>query len=219
MRYLIIHTGRTGSNHLCDLLAQTGVAGIVDVWTCGFFIGLKNHIADNYHAHLQQYLEKHTTPNGVFGAKAGMQYFAEMKREVGLPETMRFLNSIDKFIWLRRYDKHAQAVSTFIASATKRWHSRSETNRPDPAYDRDSLNWCLMDILMEEARAQAFFKMYDIVPLQIFYEDLVAAPDRTITSILDFLDIPVPRVEFKPTFTRLNNPLKQEFLRKWRGTS
>lgn len=216
MKYLIFHTERTGSNHLCNLLAQTGIAGIVDFWTCGFFVGLKGQMKNDFEAKLDAYEKAHTTANGVFGAKAGLQYFMEMRREVGTERVMDYLNTINRYVWLRRYDKVAQAVSGYFAGHTKRWHSDSETNRPDPEYSKNQVDWVLMGIAAEEARMQEFFNVRGITPLQVFYEDLIADPENTVYSILDFINVKLTHpVELKPHFKKLNNPKKGEYIARY----
>lgn len=217
VKYLILHTPRTGSNYLCSLLHQTGIAGIADLEGCGFFMGL--HPTINPAAY-PAYVQKQTTPNGVFGSKVGAYYFfVEMRKERAL--AYQIIQDMDKFIWLRRRDKVAQAVSRYIAGKTARWHSnspKSTQQAADPPYDRFSITAFLADIAADEARAYTLYQEIGKQPLIVWYEDLMRDSRQVVVDCLNFLDIPhggLP-LEFEQIFTKQHNPNKDAYIARYR---
>jgi LPS sulfotransferase NodH len=83
--YLIAASPRSGSQLLGALLASTGLAGFPDEHFNPWHMGdATNFFPDNllYNPeHIQQLIEKHTTPNGIFGTKA---HFLQVINFVGL---------------------------------------------------------------------------------------------------------------------------------------
>ncbi len=124
MNYMICTTARSGSNLLCDYLANTDALGRPaehfnpDVVRRGAF-GRRFPFVEplpcgDYIAWL---LEQHRTPNGVFGTKVLYEDLANYFRFPAFEELMRG----SRCILLRRRDKARQAVSYRLVEQETMW--------------------------------------------------------------------------------------------------
>jgi trehalose 2-sulfotransferase len=200
--YLICCSPRSGSTLLCEGLEDTGLAGVP-----------KEIFDRNYHAVWIERLKKFpgrtfvdkaiagaTTDNGVFGAKVfwyQFQFMVQLMRECGAPpgtSTHRLVGSLLPnlhYVWLKRDDKVAQAVSYAIAMQTNRWR---QTEAPDvpavpPRFDATQIGRLLDELRRYEAAWQNYFDAAGIVPLTVTYEELTNSYRPTIRRILKFLRV------------------------------
>jgi len=146
--YVVCASPRTGSTLLCTGLISTGLAGYprenfddrpeVDAQ-------YKAHIdtGDDV-AYLRKVLRLSRSRNGMRGLKihwhqlkvlermlrATQQFLAESGREADFFAMQRSLFGPLKWIWLRRRDKVAQAISLYRASRSKVWHHPASRDRP-----------------------------------------------------------------------------------------
>ena len=138
--YIISATQRSGSNFLCDVLRNTGIAGSPDEyfvywdWAVHDPDRLKNDIFKPWlvphHAYISKLLREGTTPNGVFGVKIMWNYldtvienlrtFPEY-RELSAPEVFEAVFPNLSYIHITRKDKIRQAVSMAKAMQSNRW--------------------------------------------------------------------------------------------------
>jgi LPS sulfotransferase NodH len=121
LKYLICSIPRSGSWLLCDGLASTGQAGrpaeyLTRPYTQAYRarVGIPRVDRVDY----WRFLIRHrTSPNGVFGMKLHYEHVAARFPE---KEAQReFLARFDRFIFLWRRDKLAQAVSAWKARRTE----------------------------------------------------------------------------------------------------
>ena len=143
--------------------------------------------------------DERTTPNGVFGLKMMWPQFDETRRcfashpdFAGLPADQLFEKLLPgiNYIWIRRRDREAQAVSLAIAQQTGLWTSKHPGKGDvEPAFDYYQIHDLYMLLGYHEARWQKYFDTYGVRPLMITYEDYIRNVRSTIETILDHLNI------------------------------
>jgi len=206
--YLICSAPRTGSTLLAEALAKTGVAGKPREY---FDIHERNErhwmerlqITDDAE-YLEKVIEAGTTPNGVFGAKVHwhqLQVLTDKLRK-GRAQTDGTLSSTLsaalpalRYIWIRRRNKVAQAISYYRASQTDQWRRQPSTAPDRPA----AAHLCEFDFheidrlvgLVEEfdAQWQRYFSEREISPLVLVYEEFIADYEGTVRRAMDYLEV------------------------------
>lgn len=192
-RYLICSTGRSGSNLLCDLLEQTGLAGVPMEYLNGNYIeawrrreSSETLDADAYLAGLERV---RTSANGVFGVKAHAHH---IDGRIGDPAV--FFTRFDRLIFLEREDKLAQAVSLFRAAVTRAWTSQvvsdPSQSRSTPDFDPYLITTSLHQLLEGERAWRRMLSGKGDRVIGLKYETLVEKPDRVLEAIFRSLDIP-----------------------------
>lgn len=135
-------------------------------------------------AHLARVRERRTAANGWFGLKLHWHHlqFWFLDRGWSIEEVL----APARWIWIRRDDRVAQAVSWARALQTGRWAAHQRTLMP-PFYRRRQIARLLATIEAHEGAWQQFFDAHGIEPLCISYEELVATPELPIRRSLDWL--------------------------------
>ncbi len=227
--YFICFTVRSGSTLLCQLLADTRLAGMPKEH---FYHGISpdkptgDEIAD-YRAYLERIMAEDRTANGVFGSKVGGGYWHDFVRRLRRLEGMAKLPEQElldgifpdlHYLQLTRRNKVRQAVSHWMAIASGRWHSPDAVNNPAPAYNYDAIDHLLQELIMREAVWAEFFAVKDIRPHVIVYEDFVQQPSSTLRGILEYLDIALPAGFAAPTprFERMADELTEAWVQRFR---
>ena len=192
--YFVCATPRCGSWFLCGLLASTGVAGRPHEW---FWRDTRASLerawgvrdADEY---VELVLAAGSTPNGVFGAKVMWG---------ALPDLSPFPRP--RFVWVRRRDRIAQAVSFARAAQTGHWHHWDPPPRELPTYSFDAVDALRREIDQLELAWEQWFDREGVEPLEVVYEELLADPERETLRVLEFLSLELPRdVEIQPLTVR-----------------
>jgi trehalose 2-sulfotransferase len=206
--YFVCGTPRSGSWFLCGLLASTGVAGRPHEW----FWSDTEHAnrrawgVSSFAEYLDHVRDAATTPNGVLGAKLMWGYLPDLLarlRQLGdaSPELALIERHFPRprFVWIRREDLIAQAVSWSKAIQTGRWH---HWDRGDPAavpaYDRKQIDALAREAAAHDAGWRAWFEANGIEPLIVRFEALVGDSLATTRAVLQFLDIDADGVAITP---------------------
>jgi trehalose 2-sulfotransferase len=194
--YLIAASPRSGSQLLGALLTSTRLAGFPDEhfnpWQMG---NATNSFPDNllYNSeHIQRLIEKHTTPNGVFGTKA---HFLQVVNFAGLDNLESLYPAPLKYISLYRRDFTRQGISLARAVQTNAYNSDMQSAK-DPIYNFYQILQCVREVRVDAKGWETYFYQRGIEPLRIIYEDLVADQMGTLRHVLEFLEIAVP-VDFQ----------------------
>ena len=222
--YIICTTMRSGSTMLASGLRETGVAGRPDEHFAPPVRLPQGQVFEMAPAHYRALLEAHrlanpvqevlsdiiasgTTENGVCGAKIHFQRpFSDFNKAVELlqlyfadrPASPHELFSRAfprlSYIWLRRSDRIAQAVSLFKAIKTSecvRVEGADDPIKPIRLNDFDFGGiQRLADWLQSGDEGwRAFFKRHRIEPMTIDYEDLAESYEPTLRSVLDYLGL------------------------------
>jgi LPS sulfotransferase NodH len=237
--YLICATPRTGSTLLCGLLASTGVAGYPESY---FRKQGQQDYADQwgiarspdggfrYAEYLRAALAAGRTGNGIFAARIMWETLEEVIGELrpmnpGLSGTASLLERAFghmRFIYLRRDDIVAQAVSLLRAEQTNVWHDPVQATRPVPdheaRFDFDQIHQRVQLIGQHNAAWQEWFSVAGIEPFPVLYEELALDPAGITYRILDFLDLELPPGwELVVQYRQLADELNTEWIARYQA--
>lgn len=170
--YLIVNVARAGSTWFCSLLRTTGVLGEPRQ----YFTQVPKDIPaiEAWHR-----LAQGLGPNGVCGNKSNLQDTAVILRWI----------RPDAIIHFRRRDVPGQAISYLRAMQTEQWIlKKDEPINAEVTYDRGRLEDL---IAMIEEQNQAIVDRYK-PDLTLFYEDLMARPERVVGRVANRMGVEVP---------------------------
>ena len=79
------------------------------------------------------------------------------------------------WLWLRRRDVFAQAISYWRARRTGRWHVQcgDHAAQPAPDYDFPAIDACVRELVLHDRLWQDFFALANTAPWVVWYEDLL----------------------------------------------
>lgn len=203
LSYLICATPRTGSNFLCELLRNVGVAGRPDdyFWNPPFWH--QRWGVAGFPMYFKRILQEGTTRNGVFGVKMMWDYLDALLPQLatlsGLtdatpPQVLAAAFPNLRYLRLTRRDKVRQGISFYRALETGLWRSsdHDKIDTIEPAFDLAAIDRLVQLSIQEDQAWHEYFQRYEIQPFTIAYEDLSAAPEDVVLSILEHLGISLP---------------------------
>jgi LPS sulfotransferase NodH len=241
--YLICGAERTGSTLLGNALIGTGVAGRprsyfnrVAHYNPRMQRILRNAKDDD--RYLDKIIVAATTPNGVWGAKVHWEHFLSLIARAersprasqetdpsSVPERLRVHFPDLRYIWLMRRNGIARAISHYRVKKTNRWQLDSRWITDDtggegePGFDFDEIAAFVRLGQAEDARWRHFFEQHNIVPLELFYEDLVQDLEGTVRRVLRFLGIPIENVNIPaPNLRKQADDLSRDWEVRYRQT-
>lgn len=174
---------RTGSNYLCALMKSTGLLGNPhEYFSPHITFGNPFSIKDR----CETALKLGTTANDVTSIKIFAHHMDLLNRKIRLSDY--FENRY--WVWLRRKDLLAQAVSRSKAIQTGSWDSTVAENII-PVYSSKRINNALKYISTADARWRIYFARNNITPFAIWYEDFIDSPVETIMQIGRFSEIEI----------------------------
>ncbi len=192
---------------LCSILAQTGVAGrpaeFFGPTLSEEFRGNRNIVhAESVGDYLDGVIAASTTTNGVFGTKLLASQTEVFLRRAAEHKSVPFASLHEAlesefpslyYIWLRRENVVAQAISFYRALTTQTWIVFGNSLphlAATPKYDRFAIQRCYQDIMASEAYWDGYFKTHDISPLVVTYEEMLAEREAVMQHLLRYLDLP-----------------------------
>lgn len=227
--YLVCGTPRSGSWLLCGLLASTGVAGRPHEWFWSETEEANRRAwsVEGFADYLARVRDAGTTPNGVFGSKLMWGYltdFLARLKQLGEASSDRSLIArhfpAPRFVWVRRDDIVAQAVSWAKAVQTGRWHHwDGRGSASAPAYDRAQIDELVREAAGHDAGWRAWFAANEIEPFVIRFEDLVADSVSTTRAVLDFLGVAAGEVPVAELTVKSSDGVNDEWIARYRRTS
>ncbi len=144
-------------------------------------------------ARLERYLARvrvrRTGPSGWFGLKLHWHHLRFWFLDRGWP--VEEVLGPERWIWIRREDRVAQAVSWARALQTGRWASHQRALRP-AIYRSRQISRLLHTIEASERAWQEFFERGGIEPLELVYEELVVSPAASVAAVLTRLGVSAP---------------------------
>ena len=147
-----------------------------------------------------------TTPNGVFGSKLMWAYlddFLVRLRLLGDASSDRSLIAdhfpSPRFVWVRRADVAAQAVSWAKAIQTGRWH-----------------HWDSREAAAHDAGWHAWFDMNEIERLVVRFEDLVADAVGATRAVLEVLGVEAGDVPTTELTVKASDRVNDEWAARYR---
>jgi LPS sulfotransferase NodH len=215
--YLICSMPRSGSNLLCDLLSETGIAGApTELFHPDMMRRLQRrwgtHTIEEYVAQL---LARKTGPNGVFGAKAHwgqyQPYFGDMDPRQLFPDL--------RFVFMHRRDHLRQAVSWVRSLQTLHWESTQPKQDRSAVFDPEHITRKLGRIAREEEFWRDFFDRLGCEAHDVVYEDLTSSKHDTLHSLLEFVGASPP-ADFElpvPVLERQADALSEEWVERYRA--
>jgi LPS sulfotransferase NodH len=240
--YFICGTPRTGSSLLLGLLESTGVAGRPQayfraadepLWADRWQIPRSADGAFDYADYVRAALAVGRTENGVFGAKLMWGTLDEVVAKLGgicpdlVGEDVKLLNRAfgrTRFVYLRRADVLAQAVSWLRAELTGTWYvggngeigGDTRTGR-EPSFDAGRISELIQMIGEHNTAWEAWFASSGIQPYVVRYEELDADMVGVTRAILDFLGLKAPGEHvIGPRHQRQANELNRQWIERYR---
>jgi LPS sulfotransferase NodH len=235
---LICATPRTGSSLLCGLLDSTGVAGHPESWfrrqdeqelAARWSIANSSDGTFGYTAYFEAAVAAGSTANGVFAARIMWTTMDEVTAHLALiyPDqagsdcgllTAAFGRT--RFVYLRRGDVIAQAVSLLRAEQTGVWfETADEWQEPEgePGFDFGEVRERVRLVEDHNAAWEEWFAAEGIQPYPVLYEELDADPVRIASGVLGFLglDLPAGR-EITIGHKRLADELNAQWIESYR---
>ena len=241
--YIICATPRSGTTLLCDLLADTGVAGRPDSFFRLPSIGWWAQYLDvpvaewsNEYAFDQSFLtavlQEGAGETQVFGMRVMWRDFDNLSKRLGAlypglsSDSARFQVAFGPtcFVHLSREDKIAQAVSRIKAEQSGLWHinadgSERERVKPEqaPVYDAQVLSEQLSEYERHDAAWVNWFDQQKIQPLHITYEALSNNPQETLALLLSALGLdPASAETVEPRTAKLANGESHEWATRFK---
>jgi trehalose 2-sulfotransferase len=195
--YTIAFSLRCGSTVIANTLSTKGLGRPTEYFQAPYDSNsfLQKFSAPSLLDSFRQIVSAHVL-NGMFGSKMTHDHRAHLDGH--LRDLLDGYNSIDdvlpghKWIFLRRRDVIAQAISLHIAQSTDRWHMPSgdgEFVHDAVPYDFFSILSKLMIIGANNINWTTYFRLMNIRCLEIVFEDLLADLDAGFSSIFKFMCI------------------------------
>jgi len=211
--YGIITGSRTGSSHFCELLESTNRLGSPNEY---FNPDMRIYYEDYFEKTNQSYLDKviwsSKKENFVVGTKFNDVTHVHSAWKEGM------LDKITHWIWLKRRNKVAQAVSRYIAWKSDVWdYSEMYKFKPKSIpYSQEDINFLISEIEKEEMWIELFLK--DKKFMKITYEtDVCECPEQTVTSVLNFLDITTKDLPaLKSSQKIMSTSLNKDFIERYK---
>jgi LPS sulfotransferase NodH len=211
---LIAATPRSGSWLLAEILANTGVVGEPHEYFRPDFVG---HWAAEWglsaSAGIRRYIAAAITcarsANGVFTAKLHWYQLlwltTALAVEAGFPPEPPadlanwFPNP--RYLLLLRRDKARQAISYYRAATSGVWFATDEHTRSPDVVDCDfqQVRWFEDVLVDQETRWRTYLSRYDVTPLEVWYEDVVADRAGTVARVLELLGLPTADIAPLPS--------------------
>jgi LPS sulfotransferase NodH len=230
LSYLVCGTERSGSTLLCGLLKGTGVAGRPEEY---FWRGQEPCWAERWGvsgpaAYLEAAIKAATTANGVAGAKVMWGHLPDLyaklravhgDRGAGEHELLERAFPKLHFVWIRREDLVAQAVSFSRALQTQRW--TADDRRPparEPRFDFAQIDTLLGELRGHNEAASRWFAANRIHPFCVRYEDLVQDMRGVTRDLLAFLGVELPGdTLIRPQHSKQADLLNEEWADRYRA--
>jgi|tagenome__1003787_1003787.scaffolds.fasta_scaffold20835650_2 LPS sulfotransferase NodH len=242
--YFVCATPRTGSSLLLGLLDSTGVCGHPQayfrapdepLWADRWHLRRTAAGDFDYADYVRAARAAGSTTNGVFGAKLMWGTLDEVVDKLRAvhrdlaDDDVALLNRAfgrTRFIYLRRDDVLAQAVSWLRAEQTNTWFidgsgeisGHSGTGRA-PVFDAAAIRCFIEMIEQHNAAWEAWFTAWGIQPQRISYEHLDEDMVATTHGILDFLGVDAPdrARAIVPRHRRQADDLNRQWIRRYRA--
>ena len=239
--YILCTAPRSGSTLLCRLLTATGVAGRpgsyfhrpdIAEWLSYFALKPVPGEAerDTVARVIEAALAKGRAGGQIFALRLQAHSLAPFRRALGLvhPEAATNRARIEaafgrtRYVWLRRADTLAQAISYEKARQSGLWHvalDGTEIERlsppAQPRYDAAALRVRLLEMQAYDRAWAAWFDAERIQPLELEYADLAQDPHGTLRHVLSFLDLdPAAASGVVPEVARLSDAVSADW-KEW----
>jgi LPS sulfotransferase NodH len=218
LAYVVCTMTRTGSSLLCDALSRTGRAGkpaeYFDIHKGNQDFWRRELNIEDDSEYLDKVLTAGTTPNGMFGLKlmwhqlpAMMKAFDAPVAGIDIDKVLASRFATRKYIWLRRRNKVAQAISNYRAINSSIWRvgpklPKKKNRAPELAFDLEAIEHQVRLVEHFERQWQTWFQLSKQQALVLVYEDFSQRYEQTIRGVCDYLGVdsfasPIPEPRFE----------------------
>ena len=220
--FFICAMPRTGSTMLADVMAGAGVVGraqedfnhtVLPSWAR---VRVGDYLVD---------CARRAERTGVLGTKLfwyqceGLLHLLRRlhgSRGLSDRELVECIYPHPRFIWIRREDVVAQAVSWWKARTTGVWLDR-DAPQGEGVFDFEAIDQRVRMVEEQAVAWRAWFAANAIEPLPLVYEELAADPRGVARQALDFLGVDVPAdLVVEPRTRRQADALNEEWIRRYR---
>ncbi|WP_335949754.1 Stf0 family sulfotransferase [Salipiger bermudensis] len=150
------------------------------------------HSMREYISHLNQ---EYVGAAGFFSTKISVDQLAWITRA----ELIRDLMPKPRFLFVRRRNTLAQAISFSIALQTHQWTSNHNKEAAEPEFRPQHIMDLHRIILNANAHFEAYFQLHQVDPLVIYYEDVIGKDKKFLDLAEAYLGVslenPVEREE------------------------
>jgi LPS sulfotransferase NodH len=185
---------RTGSSLLGQMLYASGAVGWSGEWFWREDVE-RNWAAwgiSSWREYVDRFLEAGTAPNGVFCTKLMWGYLHDALFELRRLSRMydeddlavlRAFFPEQSFVWIRRKDVVAHAVSWAKAVQTAQWASFQPV-RAEPAFDFEQIDGLYHVARVHDGAWARWFEAQGVEPLRVVYEELAADPAGVTEDVI-----------------------------------
>lgn len=235
--YLLCGTPRTGSTLLCGLLRSTGIAGLPEsyfrepderAWARQWSLRERSDGSVDYDAFVQAARRAGTGSNDVFGARVmwGTQaeIVAKLRRAwaVDADDLSVLTEALGplRFVYIRREDVIAQAVSWARAEQTAHWQDEDPVPARAPVFNAARIDELVRTIEEHNLAWLNWFSHFGLRPHEVCYERLIDDLGGVLRGVLGFLglDLPVGH-DARPSTRRQADDLSADWIRRYRSLS
>lgn len=198
--YLIATTQRTGSHYLAHLLGARGVVGVPFEYLNDHRILLEmnargwENTERNQIRLIDEMKRRRAGSAGWFGIKAHWHTWREVTSQPELAQTVQ----PERYVYLIREDRVAQAASLALAEQTGWWVDASQMTKATAEYSASDIVRALETIDVENAAWQEYFARGREC-LMLSYEEIVTDPDAAVSAVcshLGVVEVPAPKASF-----------------------
>jgi LPS sulfotransferase NodH/predicted SAM-dependent methyltransferase/carbonic anhydrase/acetyltransferase-like protein (isoleucine patch superfamily) len=197
---LIAFTMRCGSNFLCEHLRANGIGDPVEYLQYPFGVANRQFYDDlgvdygDFTGFLDALIENKSV-NDIFSVKIAWDH-----KNAFLDAIKKIDSSIDsledffpgaRWLFLRRHDKVAQAISLWKAQKTGVWVAKNSSMpvKEKPEYKFFEILDSLMHILVEDLFWERYFYERKIDPLTLYYEDYEQNVKNAVLMVARYLGV------------------------------
>jgi trehalose 2-sulfotransferase len=192
--YSIAFSMRSGSNWLCEMLAQLGLGRPTEYFQYPYEKNIRATEEIDEIGQIVSILGRNSVA-GIFASKMTHDHRARL--EETLRRNIRDYNGIDsafpnhKWIYLRRRQLVAQAISLYLAQMSGNWSATGTSTSPSEyteiSYDFLAILANVMILAAQHVNWECNFSARRREVLEIFYEDLAATPHIVLDAIFNHL--------------------------------
>jgi LPS sulfotransferase NodH/predicted SAM-dependent methyltransferase/carbonic anhydrase/acetyltransferase-like protein (isoleucine patch superfamily) len=197
---LIAFTMRCGSNFLCEHLRANGIGDPAEYFQYPFGVANRQFYDDlgvdygDFTGFLDALIENKSV-NDIFSVKIAWDH-----KNAFLDAIKKIDSSIDsledffpgaRWLFLRRHDKVAQAISLWKAQKTGVWVAKNSSMpvKEKPEYKFFEILDSLMHILVEDLFWERYFYERKIDPLTLYYEDYEQNVKNAVLMVARYLGV------------------------------
>lgn len=207
--YVILFTARSGSTFLTHELGATGSLSVPNEWFS--WLHVRADIEKNGGTPIEfmhRLVISMKSAGGIFGVETN-RLMLELFEDI-LPLDRIFPRRPRWFV-LRRRNLVSQAISNYIADESRIFHSYQLTSESDEkidsvTYDSDKLKVYIKKFVEEEKWFFKYLKLKHVIPIELFYEDVVQEPKSCAMRIANVMGVWVSNEYFSK---QIKNPMKK----------